>query len=512
MAWLGTWANRIKLTIDYTKVDAALSNFPVLIHPSIASGIGNVDVSAVFDELTSDANRKKIAVTTSDGTTQCYGEIERWDDVNEQAWFHVKAPSVSNSAETILYLYYDSAQADNTTYVGDTGDAVAQNVWDANFKAVYHMAQDPNGDVADAIKDSTGNANHGTPSGSMTTADLVASKVGKGIDFDGTNDKILKSGAWISDYPFTIENICKNIVNVTSGTIGISDYSDAADFAGICINSDNYVQGFINSGAWSALNGTTLISADEWVHIAFTGASTTDRKIYCNGIQENSNANIDVFITDGDRSTIASLDINSSSIFYPGVIDEVRISNVARSAAWIKATYNSLWDSLITFSSPESIPTVVPTTPLTGTLTITSGVTFIPSIEPAALTLTGSLTSGVKLLEPVYIAYDPLTLTGSIVSGVQLIPRTSFSGTLSLLNSLKVGGTLSLVNSLNARITGNLSLVLSILQKIEGTLGLKLTIEEWAMLSGTLSLCNHLLADGDGVSYGEYYFLKSHGL
>ena len=33
---------------------------------------------------------------------------------------------------------------------------------------------------------------------------------------------------------------------------------------------------------------------------------------------------------------------------FQGIIDEVRISSTARSAAWIKATYNSLWDSLIT--------------------------------------------------------------------------------------------------------------------------------------------------------------------
>lgn len=191
MSWLGTWANRIELTIDNTKVDTAnLTDFPVMVKLSTASGIGDVDVSAVFDELTSDANRKKIAVTSSDGTTQLYCEIEKWDDANETAWLHVKVPSVAYDADTVLYLYYDSAQADNTTYVGDTTDAVTHNVWDANFAAVYHMAQDPNGDVTDAIKDSTSNGNDGTPHGTMATADLVDGKVGKAIEFDGSDDGI----------------------------------------------------------------------------------------------------------------------------------------------------------------------------------------------------------------------------------------------------------------------------------------------------------------------------------
>ena len=99
---------QVQTTIDSSKIDTAdLTDFPVMVHLSTASGIGDADVSAVFDELSSDANRKKIAVTTSDGTTQCYVEIEKWDDANEQAWLHVKVPTVAYDADTILYLYYD---------------------------------------------------------------------------------------------------------------------------------------------------------------------------------------------------------------------------------------------------------------------------------------------------------------------------------------------------------------------------------------------------------------------
>jgi len=90
MAWLGSWAKRIKLTISNTNVDSDLSNFPILVYLSASSGIGDVDVSCVFDELASDDNRLKIAVTTDDETTECYVEIERWDDANEVAWLWIK--------------------------------------------------------------------------------------------------------------------------------------------------------------------------------------------------------------------------------------------------------------------------------------------------------------------------------------------------------------------------------------------------------------------------------------
>jgi len=77
--WLSGWDKRVKLIIDLFDISSDLSNFPVLVYLSTSSGRGPDDISLVFDEIQNSANRKKIAVTTSDGTTQCYVEIERWD-------------------------------------------------------------------------------------------------------------------------------------------------------------------------------------------------------------------------------------------------------------------------------------------------------------------------------------------------------------------------------------------------------------------------------------------------
>ena len=68
--WLGGWDNRVKITIDSDDILSTLSDFPVLIYLSNSSGIFDEDVSFVFDKLQSDINRKKIAVTQSDGITQ----------------------------------------------------------------------------------------------------------------------------------------------------------------------------------------------------------------------------------------------------------------------------------------------------------------------------------------------------------------------------------------------------------------------------------------------------------
>ena len=218
MGWLSGWDKRVKLTIDQTKIDTANQlNFPVLVSLSIASGITSADVSCVFDELTSDANRKKIAITTSDGVTQCYVEIERWDDANEKAVLWAKIPIITYNADTDLYLYYDKDHADNTIYIGDIGSTPGQTVWDSNFIGIWHMCQDPSGG-ANCIKDSTSNTNHGTPVGSMASGDLVDGKIGKALDFDGNDDGI--DCNFNTNYSnFSVECIFNKNIDVPSGEI-----------------------------------------------------------------------------------------------------------------------------------------------------------------------------------------------------------------------------------------------------------------------------------------------------
>ena len=83
MGWLSGWTKRVKVTIDHTDIDATLSNFPILLYLSSASGRNAEDITFIFDEI--GANKLKIAITTSDGETQCYAEVEYWDSANEKA-------------------------------------------------------------------------------------------------------------------------------------------------------------------------------------------------------------------------------------------------------------------------------------------------------------------------------------------------------------------------------------------------------------------------------------------
>jgi len=149
-------------------------------------------------------SNKKIAVELADTGVQTQVEVENWE--SDKAILHVKVPTISATVPTILNLYYDSEQLDNTTYIGDTGDTPAQAVWDSNFVAVYHMSQDPSTGGA-CILDSTANARHATPSGSMTNTDLIDGYTGKALIFDGIDDYLQTGTSDLSalETGFTLE-------------------------------------------------------------------------------------------------------------------------------------------------------------------------------------------------------------------------------------------------------------------------------------------------------------------
>ena len=359
MSWLGTWKSRIKLTIDQTKVDAALSDFPILVKIAVSSGLGADDLTAVFDELASDANRKKIAVTTSDEITQCYVEIERWDDASELAWLWVKVPSVAHDADTILYLYYDSAQADNTTYVGDTGSAAAQAVWDASFAGVWHLAQDPSGG-AGCVLDSTANARNGTPGGTMTSGDLVDAKAGKGLDFDGGDDVVDLGIFNVSS--ITLEAIVKTSYSADTqmvcGKDNVTPDPDKRSWQ-FRLDADGTVRliAFTDPTTLAQATSTSAGYNDGNFHHVAGKFDQSNAYAYADGSPGSAAALVGALASEQNNVFIGKSETTDPE-YMVGIIDEMRISSAARSDAWIKASYNACFDTLITAGPFETYEAV----------------------------------------------------------------------------------------------------------------------------------------------------------
>lgn len=394
MAWLSGWDKRVKFTIDQNDIDAALVNFPVLVYLSTSSGRNGDDVSFVFDELENDANRKKIAVTTSDGETECYVEIEKWDDGNEEAWLWVKVPGVASDADTDLYLYYDIGHADNTAYVGDPSDAVVHNVWDSNFKFVSHMQDDPDNT---AIRDSTVNANDGTKKGANEPIEADG-QISKGQDFDG-NDEISANGI-VGDVQTTTVGTIELCLKPT-GVVGFHHtfaIADGSEVTAIRFGQfDDRVQAAARINGtwkWRILTPTASLSAGTLARIALVHDGTAP-KIYVNGVNQALSWDVETDKTvwfnddpDFDRADIGVIYWNGAfAEYFDGVIDEVRVSVTDRSAAWIKASAESQEDDLLDFGSEAISVTITPST-LALALTLQTPTVYpIITVTPATLEL-----------------------------------------------------------------------------------------------------------------------------
>ena len=347
MGWLSGYSHRIRFKIDHTKIDSDLTHFPVTLF------LTEDNADAVFNELGS--NYKKIAATSDDGTTQLYVEVEAWDSANKRAVLHISRSSwtISSSADTYFYLYYDASAADNTTYVGDPGDSVAANVWDSNFAGVWHLSQDPTGGSG-CIKDSTSNSNHGTPQGSMTSGDLVEGKVGKALDFDGSDDYVNCGNNSVLDITdtLTIEAVIRPSITLDSSlsyTKGIVSRqhvpTSGQDTYNLVINTDGKLSLGSHGGNIQSTKDSWSAGVDYYVAGTYD-SSTLSGDLFVDGVKETLSVdNYDSMSGSTNDLVIGVLVPGTDE--WPGLIDEVRISNTVRSDAWIKATYYTLFGLLV---------------------------------------------------------------------------------------------------------------------------------------------------------------------
>jgi len=323
--------------------------------------VGGTDVSSIFDELTSDANRLKIALTKTDGTTQLYGEIEKWDDANEAAtiWVSKSDLVLATGGTTDIYIYYDAAQADNTTYIGDTNDAVAENVWDSNYKMVQHMAD---GASTSATYDSTDNDLDGTKKDANEPAVTTSGKISNAQDFDGSDDYMTTGTTGFSITTGTFDTWVIpgfDYDTATAYSIFFSLYTGGDDrWNAEYWAADDKWHFYLRSAVDQITNldsAAQTFSAGTPIKITLSW-DASDAYLYINGVQADT----------GTTRTItlpAALNLGrygGTGLNFDGILDEVRQSATRRSVDWIKADYyvqtdaTAAWGAEEEYEAPEA--------------------------------------------------------------------------------------------------------------------------------------------------------------
>ena len=303
-------------------------------------------------------NSKKIAVTDHTGVNLLSVEIAHWNWPSEEAGLWAKVPTLTSGTDATLYLYYDSNQPDNDLYVGDIGDTPATDVWDSDYKAVWHFSYQPS-----ALIDSTSNFRHGTAVPNLDATNVVDATT---WSFNGTNDYVgvpyhadlqpadaitvevvASVGAWDIGNQILVSNsqtggyrLSDDSAGYHVGDLGVLLYIDGdyrvASIPDAGLHNDFYYIAFSFDGQYLKLALDDSI-VDTYDH----GTPSTISYTYSNSL----------IIAEEAGTSSAPVGDNVA-----GDIKEVRISDITRSEAWLKATNYTVLDNFMTFADGGSQP------------------------------------------------------------------------------------------------------------------------------------------------------------
>ncbi|MCK9369102.1 hypothetical protein M0R04_04040 [Candidatus Dojkabacteria bacterium] len=221
-------------------------------------------------------------------------------------------------------------------------------VWNLNTTAGYepkyttgYWSFDETGGTGAYLKDYSEAGNNATPTGTT----IVNGFTGKARSFGGTS----------SDYITVTDNanLGSTLMTVEGwvyprsfiGGAPLYNRRTAGNVGGVSVEL-NGTTGSVNcyfyiSGSWSVAASTSLLSPNKWNHLACTYDGSTI-KPYINGVLDATTTAISGTINiPTSPIVLIGQNIPTPSNTWDGYIDEVRISNVARSANQIAETYRA---------------------------------------------------------------------------------------------------------------------------------------------------------------------------
>jgi hypothetical protein len=342
------YAYQRTIVVDHSKVpNTDQTNFPILFNTtdpafmSVANG-GHVSNANGYDIIFS---------TDPNGLTKLDHELEEYNPATGQIIAWVRIPTLSHMADTPLFVFYGNP---NIT-------APQQNpvgVWDSNYQAVYHLANMGSG----IATDSTANAN--TANASYGTVNNVSSASGE-IDgaaaFDGSTSFIkVPSVAFPPnatsppgpEYPISFGAW----FHTTSGGVILGQTSTWGPWGSpfgytpaLYVDTSGMLRAsmFYHGSVTQQVVTTSAYNDNNW-HYAVDTYSNGNETLYVDGQLAGSQQGVsDVPNDDPNSYLLGAGDTNlwpagnGGWFFFGGNLDEVRISNSARSSDWIATEFNN---------------------------------------------------------------------------------------------------------------------------------------------------------------------------
>ncbi len=367
--WDPQWRSRRRLVVD-NPTPETLIDAPLAVH---------LDPTR-FDYASAADDGHDLRLVDGSGTVLDL-EIERWDPSDSSALW-TRAPTLP-PGKTELWLYWGNPAA---------SPADAAGLWAPSYDAVYHLSErleDPQRAIVDASADHNGSASETVDADSSTPGIVGAALLFKGAaendpktgDFIVVDDAPLNTDAWSS---LTLEAwvrhrqvgehriLCKSPTTTTEDHVfAIGIHGDApshdptAVFLRLAVDEQEAVE-FL-----SATGAVEYGQDAPWHHLAVTWDGT-DVRLYLDGSPEPIKpAHVAAEYTTSVALPGASLRDHAIPVtfanlndllaspddarFWRGELDELRLSHLAQSAAWIRFQVASMEDTVIDYSGDDEL-------------------------------------------------------------------------------------------------------------------------------------------------------------
>jgi hypothetical protein len=278
-------------------------------------------------------------------------EIEEYEGSSGHLIAWVEIPFLSSTIDTTFYMYYGNSGADNQEDVAGTWDG-------SNHVMVQHLEE-----ITGPHYDATGYHND---SNAVVVTDQDADGSVDGADeFDGADDYIrvpnaasLQFGegsftaeAWI--YPRSVPdpNGARIVNNRGTGSGGsYKGYQlKIKNLGGTWYFGDASIDD--GTGNYRAYDGTNTYSYYQWYQVVMVYEADSALRFYVNGALDGSltvgaYGDITNSLPTAIGASLADQGVAGADDrqFFDGIIDEVRLSGVARSAGWIQTGHTNQSD------------------------------------------------------------------------------------------------------------------------------------------------------------------------
>ena len=297
-----------------------------------------------------------LRVTKADNVTRLPHQVERWDSAARRAEIWIGVDTLPHARNNFaLRLHWGNAAAADSSSGARVFDTAA------HFQAVWHFGG--TGDATDATPNGFTAAQVGTPG----TAPAVIG-AGRAVS-DGNYFRATGTASGPLNFPegsdYTISAWVFTSVLPAHGTI-VSKHDNAY---ALKLTSDASNWEFFEYGTdataagWNWVNAPTFNDFGVWRHI--TGVrSTFDVAIYVDGVRQDfgpsTAGSTAARVLDTDV-VIGAQPTTNSAVQRPfdGTLDEVRMSNAARGADWIKLDFETQKPGSAVVRLMDTVPAAV---------------------------------------------------------------------------------------------------------------------------------------------------------